>query len=75
MPTLLLAEHDNAILNLATAKALSAAKALGGEVHILVAGEGCRGWPRPPPSSPGSTRCCWRRPAISGTAWPRKWPS
>jgi electron transfer flavoprotein alpha subunit len=43
MPTLLLAEHDNAILNLATAKALTAAKALGGEVHILVAGEGCRG--------------------------------
>ena len=42
MTTLLLAEHDNAVLNLATAKALAAAKALGGDVHILVAGDSCR---------------------------------
>jgi electron transfer flavoprotein alpha subunit len=37
MAVLLLAEHDNATLNGATAKALSAAKALG-PVHVLVAG-------------------------------------
>jgi len=43
MATLLLAEHDNAALKDATAKALSAAKALGAEVDLLVAGEGCRG--------------------------------
>jgi electron transfer flavoprotein alpha subunit len=42
MPTLLLAEHDNASLKDATAKALTAAKALGGEVHVLVAGSGCK---------------------------------
>jgi electron transfer flavoprotein alpha subunit len=42
MTTLLLAEHDNAGLKDATAKALTAAKALGGEVHVLVAGSGCR---------------------------------
>ena len=41
MPTLLLAEHDNASLKDATAKALTAAKALGAEVHILVAGRNC----------------------------------
>jgi electron transfer flavoprotein alpha subunit len=41
MPTLLLAEHDNASLKDATAKALTAAKALGAEVHILVAGQNC----------------------------------
>jgi electron transfer flavoprotein alpha subunit len=42
MPTLLLAEHDNASLKDATNKALTAAKALGAEVHILVAGQGCK---------------------------------
>jgi electron transfer flavoprotein alpha subunit len=42
MATLLLAEHDNASLKEATAKALTAAKALGAEVDVLVAGEGCK---------------------------------
>ena len=42
MPTLLLAEHDNASLKDATNKALTAAKALGADVHILVAGQGCK---------------------------------
>jgi electron transfer flavoprotein alpha subunit len=42
MPTLLLAEHDNAALKDATAKALTAAKALGAQVHILVAGHNCK---------------------------------
>ncbi|GAK44456.1 electron transfer flavoprotein subunit alpha [Tepidicaulis marinus] len=41
MTTLLIAEHDNAKLGDATAKAMSAAKALGADVHVLVAGEGC----------------------------------
>jgi electron transfer flavoprotein alpha subunit len=42
MTTLLLAEHDNASLKDATAKALSAAQALGEPVHVLVAGSACR---------------------------------
>jgi electron transfer flavoprotein alpha subunit len=42
MPTLLLAEHDNAALKDATYKALTAAKALGADVHILVAGYHCK---------------------------------
>jgi electron transfer flavoprotein alpha subunit len=42
MPTLLLAEHDNASLKDATNKALTAAKTLGAEVHILVAGHNCK---------------------------------
>jgi electron transfer flavoprotein alpha subunit len=41
MPTLLFAEHDNAVLKDPTAKALTAARGLGGDVHILVAGRGC----------------------------------
>ena len=42
MPTLLVAEHDNASLKDATNKALTAAKQIGGEVHILVAGQNCK---------------------------------
>jgi electron transfer flavoprotein alpha subunit len=42
MPTLLIAEHDNKSLKDATNKALSAAKAIGADVHVLVAGNGCK---------------------------------
>jgi electron transfer flavoprotein alpha subunit len=42
MTTLLLAEHDNKALKDATAKALTAAKALGQPVHVLVAGKNCQ---------------------------------
>ncbi|HZP79251.1 MAG TPA: FAD-binding protein [Pseudolabrys sp.] len=42
MSTLLLAEHDNKTLRDATFKALTAAKALGGDVHVLVAGKDCK---------------------------------
>jgi electron transfer flavoprotein alpha subunit len=42
MTTLILAEHDNKRLNEATAKTLSAAEKLGGEVHVLVAGKDAR---------------------------------
>ena len=42
MATLLIAEHDNAAIKDATNKALTAAKALGAPVHILVAGEGAK---------------------------------
>jgi electron transfer flavoprotein alpha subunit len=39
MTTLLLAEHDNKSLKDATNKALTAAKAIGGDVHVLIAGK------------------------------------
>ena len=42
MTTLLIAEHDNKILKDATAKALSAAKALGADVDVLIAGKDCK---------------------------------
>src|SRR5512143_139347 len=42
MAVLLLAEHDNKLLAPATGKALTAARAFGADVDILVAGEGCR---------------------------------
>jgi electron transfer flavoprotein alpha subunit len=42
MTTLLIAEHDNKSLKDATSKALTAAKALGADVHVLVAGKNCK---------------------------------
>ncbi|MGE3986759.1 electron transfer flavoprotein subunit alpha/FixB family protein [Pseudorhodoplanes sp.] len=42
MTTLLIAEHDNAHLKDATAKAMTAARAIGGDVHVLVAGKGAK---------------------------------
>jgi electron transfer flavoprotein alpha subunit len=42
MPTLLLAEHDNKHLKDATARAMTAAKAIGAPVHVLIAGKDCR---------------------------------
>jgi electron transfer flavoprotein alpha subunit len=41
--TLLLADHDNGSLKDATARALSAASLIGGDIHILVAGKDCAG--------------------------------
>lgn len=42
MTTLLLADHDNNTIKDSTAKALTAARALGAPVHILVAGTNCK---------------------------------
>src|SRR5437879_4613638 len=42
MSTLLVAEHDNKSLKDATGKALTAAKAMGADVHVLVAGKDCK---------------------------------
>jgi electron transfer flavoprotein alpha subunit len=41
MAVLIYAKHDNASLNDVTARAVAAARPLGGEIHLLVAGEGC----------------------------------
>lgn len=43
MAILLLAEHDNSSISDQTGKALTAAKAIGGDIHILVAGSGAQG--------------------------------
>ncbi|KQZ49228.1 electron transfer flavoprotein subunit beta [Rhizobium sp. Root149] len=43
MAILLLAEHDGASVSDQTAKALTAAAKIGGDVHVLVAGSGAKG--------------------------------
>ena len=42
MSVLVVAEHDNAALKPATLNAVTAAAKIGGEIHVLVAGGGCR---------------------------------
>ncbi|MCO6188179.1 electron transfer flavoprotein subunit alpha/FixB family protein [Rhizobium sp. L1K21] len=42
MTILLVADHDNSALDSQTAKALSAAAEIGGDVHVLVAGAGAK---------------------------------
>lgn len=41
MTALIIAEHDNHALRVGTLNAVAAAAKLGGDVHVLVAGEGC----------------------------------
>ncbi|WP_176442119.1 hypothetical protein [Zobellella denitrificans] len=42
MAILIVAEHDNRILKAATLNTVAAARQLGGELIVLVAGQGCR---------------------------------
>ena len=42
MTVLVYAEHDNASLKSETAKLVHAANKMGGDIHVLVAGEGCQ---------------------------------
>jgi electron transfer flavoprotein alpha subunit len=42
MTVLVYAEHDNATLKTETNKLVHAAKQMGGDIHVLVAGEGCQ---------------------------------
>ncbi len=43
MSILVIAEHDNASIRGATLNTVAAALAVGGDVHVLVAGSGCQG--------------------------------
>ncbi|HET8816826.1 MAG TPA: FAD-binding protein, partial [Pseudidiomarina sp.] len=42
MSILVIAEHNNSELNPATLKTLAAAQAIGGDIDVLVAGDGCQ---------------------------------
>src|ERR1019366_10219015 len=42
MTTLLVAEHNNKTLKDSTNKALTGAKAIGGDVHVLIVGKDCK---------------------------------
>ncbi|EED32993.1 electron transfer flavoprotein, alpha subunit [gamma proteobacterium NOR5-3] len=53
MSTLVIAEHDNNSLNVATLNAVAAAQALGADIDILVAGADCAGAASAAQSVPG----------------------
>jgi hypothetical protein len=64
MAILVIAEHDNQSLKASTLNTVAAAARLGGDVHMLVAGAGCAGGPKPPPRWPAWPRCWWRRCSL-----------
>ena len=75
MSVLLVAEHDNAALGASNAKAMSAAKALGGDVHVLIAGANCKAVAEAATKLDGVVQgAAGGRAAISATRWPRRWP-
>ena len=43
MSTLVIAEHDNDSMNIATLNSVAAAQSLGGDIDILVVGNACQG--------------------------------
>jgi electron transfer flavoprotein alpha subunit len=53
MTILVVAEHDNVALKPSTLHTLAAAKQVGGEVHVLVAGQGCQAVAQAAASVPG----------------------
>ena len=56
MAVLLIAEHDNASLKPATLNAVTAAKAIGGDLVVLVAGQNCRPAAEAAAQVPGVTK-------------------
>ena len=56
MAILLIAEHDNQSLKSATRNAVTAATKIGGEIHALVAGSGCRAAAEAMAKVPGITK-------------------
>ena len=72
MTTLLVAEHEHGSLKDVTTKALTAAKALGGPVHVLVAGSERGRVRRPPPGSTASRRCSSPMIPATTTCWPSR---
>src|SRR5258708_24573827 len=56
MPVLVLAEHDNAALKPSTLNTVTAAAAIGGELHILVAGHNGKGAAEAASKVPGAAK-------------------
>ena len=56
MSILVIAEHDNANLKPAVLNTLAAAARIGGEIHVLVAGEGCAAAAQAAAAAAGVTR-------------------
>jgi electron transfer flavoprotein alpha subunit len=56
MTILVIAEHDNANLKAAVLNTVAAAAKIGGDIHVLVAGEGCSGAAQAAAAIPGVTK-------------------
>ena len=74
MAILLLAEHTNGTLQSATGKALAAAKQIGGDVHVLVAGHNAKPAAEAAAKLDGVSKVLLRMRRSSNMGSPRKLP-
>ena len=74
MTTLLVAEHNNKTLKDATSKALTAAKAMGGDVHVLVAGKDCKAVAEAAAKLDGVKKVLLADAALTSTTSPSRSP-
>jgi electron transfer flavoprotein alpha subunit len=72
MSVLLLAEHEQGQLKAATRNAVTAAKAIGGDLHVLVVGSGVAAVRTPRLKSTASPRCWSPTPRSTPTRWPSR---
>jgi electron transfer flavoprotein alpha subunit len=72
MAILIVAEHDHVSLSDQTAKALSAAREIGGDIHILVAGKNANLPQTPLQSSTVSPRCSTPKATNTPTGLPSR---
>ena len=66
MSILLVAEHNDAALNPVTLNVLAAAQAIGGDITVLVAGEGCGAAAEAAAALPGVSKVLSADAAIYG---------
>ena len=77
MTILVIAEHDNHSLKVATRHAVTAAQRISGEIHVLVAGASCAAvWPEGNPEFEKACRDQAFRPGegLPGYVWQRDAP-
>ena len=72
MAVLIVAKHDNQTLIDATAKAVTAAKAMGGEITVLVAGQDCAAVAAGAAKLEGVAKVVHVEGAAYGTGWPSR---
>ena len=75
MSVLVVAEHDNAALKPATLNAVTAAAKIGGEIHVLVAGGGCRPVAEAAAKIAGVAKVLLADDPLYAITWRRTWRS
>ena len=73
MTILVLAEHEGGALKPATLNTVTAAAKIGGDIHVLVAGDGVGAVAGAAARWPVSPRCCAPMRRSTAIIWPSRW--